>query len=660
MSLRSVSTEPVPHPPKPRLTLRVAVIGHRPKPEKFPESSFDFVRQRLDDVFGTIIESLKTSLERNKGYYEPEPPKVRLVSGLAEGADQLALEMRPVEWEVDAILPFPLDRYRQDFEQSANGTNLDVRDQLDKSLASASTILQLPEDWLDQSNDPSSYSYARDLAFFIRQFDVLVSVWDGKPEDGPGGTAQIVRTALDSNIPIVWVSSQVDTFPRIVQEVAENGLPFAPPADCLRGGLQEAISTVVSAPTDEQRSPVEHPTGLSAKDRLTAFFNEAWPDGSSWTTYDRFKRWLQGLPRRPKIVPDTIEDVKVAWTKFTEDEPIAGDLTDRLFKTLIPRFAWADALAVDLSNRYRSAYIKAYLMAAAAVIMALLGFLIHDLSAPPLDILLFKFILLALEFYWILRILMIVKKGKQSRWQERWIEYRALAEILRDLRFLAYLGEYGYIQTPDDMEPSSSAWFLWYVRATIRELGLPNAVLDGAYQRAHLVAVEKNVVQDQIKYHEENAKILSKMHHVLSKAGEYCFWLTLIILCCFLLAHLCAIVSTWSVIGNEVPVAPGHVSSFEMILLYLSNPVTFLVASLPAIGAAMAGIRETGDFEGFAQRSAKTLAELVELKREFDVAKRRLRLESTGAVLLSTARVLTADLAAWQSIYGRKRLSLPT
>jgi hypothetical protein len=35
------------------------------------------------------------------------------------------------------------------------------------------------------------------------------------------------------------------------------------------------------------------------------------------------------------------------------------------------------------------------------------------------------------------------------------------------------------------------------------------------------------------------------------------------------------------------------------------------------------------------------------------------QLEQTAEILIETARILSEDLAAWQQLYGRKRLSLP-
>ena len=95
------------------------------------------------------------------------------------------------------------------------------------------------------------------------------------------------------------------------------------------------------------------------------------------------------------------------------------------------------------------------------------------------------------------------------------------------------------------------------------------------------------------------------------------------------------------------------------MLYHVRSWVTFAAALLPTAGAVLGGIRESGDFERFAAQSAKTAGALEELKGEVAQAKRKLKLDTTLEVLLSTAQVLTEDLAAWQSVYGRKRLDLP-
>jgi hypothetical protein len=183
------------------------------------------------------------------------------------------------------------------------------------------------------------------------------------------------------------------------------------------------------------------------------------------------------------------------------------------------RYFWADALAVYLANVYRSAYIIVYLLSAFAVALGLGGFFSHAFSMNTA--LAFKGTLAFFELILIFGIIRIVRIGRLKRWHQRFLEYRTLAEMLRDVRFLAYVGENGRILRTNELDPGS--WFLWYLRATIRELGLPSAVLDGTYQRAHLTTVEEHAVESQIDYHRRNAMTLDKMDYIIHRVGDACF-----------------------------------------------------------------------------------------------------------------------------------------
>jgi hypothetical protein len=239
-------------------------------------------------------------------------------------------------------------------------------------------------------------------------------------------------------------------------------------------------------------------------------------------------------------------------------------------------------------------------------------------------------------------------KRRTQHWHGKWIEYRALAEMLRDSRFLAYLAEYGRIQRADVFETAAAAWFLWYSRATARELGLPHSVWDGTYQYALLTAVDRHVITDQLDYHRPNAHTLSRMNRWLQGSTNGCFIATSGVLILYFFGW------PWSYYVGGWP----H-ELFDRFPHGIIHLVTFLAAFLPAFGAALAGIRETGDFHGFAHRSARTVTALENLGSDLARAKREVSLEDTSDILVRTAQVLTEDLAAWQSLYSAKRLNLP-
>ena len=337
------------------------------------------------------------------------------------------------------------------------------------------------------------------------------------------------------------------------------------------------------------------------------------------------------------------------WDQFLDNAHANENLKNRIRSILLPRYIWADQLAVVFANKYRSAYITYYLLAALVVFIAVFGLLLHfhpDKSAKVS--LVRKFILVIIELVFIFIIIAVYTTGRRQRWHEKWLEYRALAEMLRDSRFLAFFAEYGGIQHGDGFRSASSTWFLWYLRATVRELGLPQGVLDGTYQSELLSAVQQHVIADQLDYHRTNAHTLHRMSQSLHKLTDGCFGATVLVLLIFLFC--------WPFYRLGWPIKRDVV---ENSALWISNLFTFFAAFLPALGAAFAGIRETGDFHGFAQRSARTVANLENRESDLARAKRTLALDDTRNVLVTTSQVLTEDLAAWQSLYSEKRLTLP-
>src|ERR1043165_10144150 len=83
------------HPPKPHLTLRVGISGHRPKPQTFPADAFDRVSRQLSETFASIEQALVELKRENRDFYAADkdgavPYEIRLLFSLAEGAAPIA------------------------------------------------------------------------------------------------------------------------------------------------------------------------------------------------------------------------------------------------------------------------------------------------------------------------------------------------------------------------------------------------------------------------------------------------------------------------------------------------------------------------------------------------------------------------------------------
>lgn len=615
------------HPPKPRLTLRVGITGHRPN--KLPTAELPRIERQLRDVFATIEAAVASAYDANKAVYADEPApdakpyRIRLMSGFAEGADQTATAACPADWTVEAILPFPKDEYLKDFEQSAAGDGRDVRPEFLASLARAAVVTELP------TPQTRNQGYVLCGNILLRQLDLLIAVWDGEAPK-PGGTGAIVQEACDGGIPVVWLATGGDHPIALIQSFS-NGKPVHAGAGWSAEALQASLAPILAAPSAD---------GLgerSQRARLEQFYAETWPGPTRASSFDLLKRWTTGQRPLRLTIPIEAEKSMVAnFAQFVDEAPAASTFSQRLKDVLAPRYAWTDALAVQFSHLYRNAYVLAYLLAAAAVLIAVIGAYVEH---PIL-----KLALVALELFVVVAILQLVRYGSNNAWHERWIDYRLVAESLRYARFLAYVSEFGLINRRD---LTNQPWTIWYIRATLREIGLPGATLDRAYQRPLLQSVLDREVREQRHWHESNVDAMQKVDHFLHHSAERCFHYTFGALCIGLVVLVGIIVL--------LPVQQ------EQAVLKLAKPWLLLFAAgLPALGAALAGIRVQGEFDDSKERSEKMIAELNELEATYEsLLERPPQIDRTANLLIETARVLSEDLAAWQELYGRKQLNLP-
>jgi hypothetical protein len=100
-------------------------------------------------------------------------------------------------------------------------------------------------------------------------------------------------------------------------------------------------------------------------------------------------------------------------------------------------------------------------------------------------------------------------------------------------------------------------------------------------------------------------------------------------------------------------------SDAKQTLIAIKPYLVFSTVSVSSIGAALAAIRVHGDFEGSEERSARMIELLELLKLDYRKAlDRDIGRDETAEMLITTARIMSEDLAAWQELYGRKRLTV--
>lgn len=591
------------HPPRPRLTLNVGITGHRAK--ILPADVIAALGPTVDTVFRNLRDATARIPATERAIFAADPPLVRLHSPLATGADQLAAtSARALGYHVRALLPFAPDDYREDFSAGHE------QDEYDLQLGAADEIFALPSDRADQDE-----GYVVVGKAVVAAADILVAIWDGREGNGPGGTAHVVEHALNSSVPVIHVP--IDRDSGVVGE----------PRLLVGGDLIEPIAEPIpdEAAYDRIVRDTLIPHTTLERDQLADYFVER----------ERLTNWRIEYPLllallRVKSLPAW------PWRQTSVEQDVIGERSGRAAvgaegdqPALDQAYAWANFLAVRYAQLFRSGHVTNYFLSALAVILALMG-----LIAPNL-----KVYLVVAELATIGLLFLNTRAGTKGEWHRRWLQYRHLAESLRPL---IYLKRTGLISTPFRSDfvrgakhrEAGADWTRWYAAAIWREMENPRGVVDIAQVRTLADAVLREQIVPQARYHQINAERMHKLDHRLHEIGNFLMGAVIAACVLFLIGY-----------------GPLHEWVKSMTGLFI-----FITAGLPAVSAAVFGMRGHGEHLLAASRSANTA---VALEGNAVRLKQATRLEPIAAELENTAANMLADLNEWAVAYSERSLEIP-
>ena len=118
-----------------------------------------------------------------------------VVSALAEGADRIVARHVLARPYACLTVPLPLDEsdYLRDFSSEES------RLEFSTLLGRASKIERMPP------MPARDRAYEAAGEYVLNNSDVLLTIWDGRPSRGRGGTADIVSLARKRKLPIAWI-----------------------------------------------------------------------------------------------------------------------------------------------------------------------------------------------------------------------------------------------------------------------------------------------------------------------------------------------------------------------------------------------------------------------------------------------------------------------
>jgi hypothetical protein len=172
-------------------TMRIGFTGHRPN--RLPIGN-----ERVTARLAEVCADLKMQATGNG----PESAPVA-ISALAEGSDRLFAEAAlGAGFALHALFPMPVADYVRTFQDSAAMTAFQVL------LARAATVQVLPGSLADTKGAYDALS-----RIMVGMCDVLVTVWDGKPAAGRGGTTEVIQLALEQGRRVIWIDAASDRSP---------------------------------------------------------------------------------------------------------------------------------------------------------------------------------------------------------------------------------------------------------------------------------------------------------------------------------------------------------------------------------------------------------------------------------------------------------------
>jgi hypothetical protein len=412
-----------------RLPLVIGATGHR---------------DLRDDDIPALVQEVKKAIERLKSEYlhnDPETPII-VLSSLAEGGDRL-IAQAAMDLDAQLIAPLPMEEneYRRDFTDPKRWVKPDAVIDFDrlKELAVATPVMGFAEGntAANVSEDARRDLQYREVGLFIvRHCHVLIALWDGdKSNTATGGTAEVVRFKRDG-IPFEVSGSAQATLdapeigpvihiatPRDNQKDRDSKVAACPwgreiDKSCAQGGRE-----IDARCGKVQENQIEAWKNFAAQVALTRRFNDeaAGLEGSAKRA-PKLDKSLQYLFDDPEPLPD---------------KKISGEPAKKAAMELIPHwcrlYQIADTLAQEWQARFKRDWRLLFgLGFGALVIFEVLTHLFFD--RPGL--------------YWVLAIYVVIFIATfglfiyaRRHWhQERFLDYRALAEALRVAVFWKLVG----------------------------------------------------------------------------------------------------------------------------------------------------------------------------------------------------------------------------
>jgi hypothetical protein len=583
----------------PSPVLSIGLTGHR----ELDAARAAAIEQAIGTVIEALLRALPPAIAQEAVYFAATKPIARLVTMAAEGADLIgarAAGKRGVA--IACVLPFAWDEYRHDFSPAYQAVAEDT-------IAHATSVLALPG---TRGEGPRAYERANEV--ILSNIDLLLAIWDGERARGRAGTGDVVQGAVAKRVPVIVIDPKSPGASALLATPSLDAFEAPAATDLSRNPLPDDLVSFVHAmmrppPRRVQRQGLADLIAETPRSRVWRF------------EYPLLLRLMAGraLPKRPSSALSAKTE-KSSAEILPQPSAAQGDRAE--LEKLERARNTIDILAVQYGRLFRSSSVSGYLVVIlGSWVSGVIGLLVPSLSAASI----------AVQFVANGLVLADAAFRAQHRWQERWLDYRVLAERLRWLSFRHWFGLDSGRETSFNVTRTAS-WTDWYLQRTARAVGPPHAKIDAtavAAAAAHLSEVE---IPGQINYHRATFRRLGMLERRLSYAAH---------------ASLLASVS----VAVLLAIAAVRAGSLEAVGW---KPLAIaLLAMLPATMTALNGFRVDADLIRLIERSAPTIAALFRIRRTMLSAPGDY--DHVVANMQRLAAVMAGELAEWRFVIESRR-----
>jgi hypothetical protein len=673
----------------PGIGFTVGITGHRFR-GGLAESAAPFEAQ-IRDLLDAIAVRLTSAITEND-LDQHRSLELRFISALAPGADQIgaraAVRARQDggQWTFNAILPFAIDDYAHeisaDFDAQDWPTAIaqDSVEEMRLLCGKADRVLELanwsPVAGHDFAKRWAARRYATIGSMLVRQSDLLIALWDGCPPRGAGGTADVVKEARASGVPVIWLDiSKPRATPRSIvpqsesahllisdllaryntgDELAQRSLILGETAaigramqNVLLGADQKRAEAVLGYVAKEKtplwdkgtKAAPEQACGTQAALYSLMLFwvlkgsgTRSWPFQRSrrirWSRWWWPQIWVQtsdysfNSKLRGWRAADQWGVKKPTKQELADPEQEAVKAATANDAPLEVPTRRADAIASRLGHHYRSIYVAIFLLAAVAVMFAL-AYVFHADGKPWFVALEIAAVAGAAFLFWRASPPDPIKKPfiKRLNTHQRWMDARLIAESQRAVQVLSWIGFSGRrpVEEPepaeghhDGKEHHAEPRVIWTPHFANAIAALPEFPAPDS--------APGNVARMDTARIQSLAKALrgllddqiSYHHNNANRLKAFHHRLDAIGVGALLIAFVVS--ATYLVAyGLKIEMHPPKGSFWYDAYFFWKSVASFAGGVGPAVAAAAAGIRYHGDFERFATRSEETTARLLAL-----------------------------------------------